>query len=204
MSTATATPTVTLFPAFLKLAGKRALVVGAGPVAASKVDGLLAAGAIVRVVAPEVHAAIAVAPVEIVRRRFDASDLDDVWYVVAAAPREVNRAVAAAAQERRIFVNAVDDPENASVYLGGVVRRSGLTLAISTDGQAPALAGLLREGLEQLLPDDLDRWLEVSRTERARWQKDGVPMEARRLELLEAINRLYAERLSPESETRRP
>jgi uroporphyrin-III C-methyltransferase/precorrin-2 dehydrogenase/sirohydrochlorin ferrochelatase len=194
MSTATAAPAGTLFPAFLKLAGKRTLVVGGGPVAASKLDGLLTVGAIVRVVAPDVVAAIAAAPVEIVRRPFDPRDLDDVWYVVAAAPPEVNRAVAAAAYERRVFVNAVDDPENASVYLGAIVRRNGLTLAISTDGHAPALAGLLREGLDALLPHDLDRWLAVSRVERARWQKEGVPMESRRYELLVAINQLYAER----------
>jgi uroporphyrin-III C-methyltransferase/precorrin-2 dehydrogenase/sirohydrochlorin ferrochelatase len=184
----------TLFPAFLKLAGKRAVVVGAGPVAASKLEALLAAGARVRVVAPAVVDAIAQAPVEIERRSFEPADLDDAWYVVAAAPPAVNRAVAAAAHARRLFVNAVDDPENASVYLGAVVRRDGFTLAISTDGKAPALAGLLREGLEAVLPHDLAEWLRVADEERRRWKAEDVPMEARRSQLLEAINRLYAER----------
>jgi uroporphyrin-III C-methyltransferase/precorrin-2 dehydrogenase/sirohydrochlorin ferrochelatase len=184
----------TLFPAFLKLAGKRVVVVGAGPVAASKLEALLAAGANVRVVAPDIVEAIAQAPVEIVRRPFVASDLDDAWYVVAAAPPEVNRAAAAAASARRLFVNAVDDPDNASVYLGAVVRRDGFTLAISTDGRAPALAGLLREGLDALLPHDLDTWLRVAQTERKRWLAEGVPMEQRRGQLLVAINQLYAER----------
>ena len=145
-------------------------------------------------VAPQVVDAIEDAPVEIERRAFDPRDLDDAWYVVAAAPPSVNRAVAAAANERRLFVNAVDDPENASVYLGAVVRRDGLTLAISTDGHAPALAGLLREGLDAVLPHDLDAWLRVAQTERQRWLAEGVPMEARRYELLMAINRLYAAR----------
>ena len=184
----------TLFPAFLKLAGKQVLVVGAGPVAASKLEGLLSAGARVRVVAPEVVEAIAQAPVDIERRAFAESDLDDVWYVVAAAPPAVNRAVAAAAESRRIFVNAVDDPDNASVYLGGVVRRDGFTLAISTDGRAPALAGLVREGLDALLPHDLDAWLRVAGEERRRWKTEAVPMERRRGQLLVAINRLYEER----------
>jgi uroporphyrin-III C-methyltransferase / precorrin-2 dehydrogenase / sirohydrochlorin ferrochelatase len=183
-----------LFPAFLKLAGKRVLVVGAGPVAASKLEGLLIAGALVKVVAPDVVEAIAQAPVEIARRPFDESDLDDVWYVVAAAPPPVNRAVAAAAAARRLFVNAVDDPENASVYLGAIVRRDGFTLAISTDGRAPALAGLVREGLDALLPHDLDAWLRVADEERKRWKTEGVPMEERRSQLLVAINRLYEER----------
>jgi uroporphyrin-III C-methyltransferase/precorrin-2 dehydrogenase/sirohydrochlorin ferrochelatase len=183
-----------LFPAFLKLAGKRVLVVGAGPVAASKLDGLLSAGALVRVVAPDVVEAIAQAPVEIARRPFEESDLDDVWYVVAAAPPPVNRAVAVAAAARRLFVNAVDDPENASVYLGAIVRRDGFTLAISTDGRAPALAGLVREGLDAVLPHDLDAWLRVAGEERLRWKADGVPMEQRRPQLLVAINKLYADR----------
>lgn len=192
--TTVSAPVAMLFPAFLKLAGRRVVVVGAGPVAASKLEGLLTAGAIVRVVAPDMVPAVASAPVDLLRRPFQPGDLDDAWYVVAAATPAVNRAVASAAEARQLFVNAVDDPENASVYLGAVVRKPGLTLAISTDGYAPALAGLLREGLEALLPHDLDRWLEVSRLERLRWKAQGVPMEARRSELLVAINRLYAER----------
>lgn len=181
-----------LFPAFLKLAGRKVLLVGAGPVGASKLQGLLDAGALVTVVAPEVHPDVAAAPVAIHRRPFEVSDLDDVWYVVAAAPPEVNRAVAAAAAERCLFVNAVDDPPNATVYLGGVVRREGVTVAISTSGRAPALAGLLREGIDALLPRDLPAWLEVADRERARWKAEAVPMEARRGQLLDALNAIYA------------
>jgi uroporphyrin-III C-methyltransferase/precorrin-2 dehydrogenase/sirohydrochlorin ferrochelatase len=183
-----------LFPTFLKLAGRRVLVVGGGPVAASKLQALLAAGANVTVVAPDVVEAIVSQPVCIERRPFEPGDLDGAWFVVAAAPPEVNRAVAAAAEERRLFVNAVDDPAHATAYLGGVVRKNGITIAISTDGRAPALAGLLREGLEAVLPGDLDRWLEQSDVLRPEWRREGVPMEQRRPRLLEAINRLYEER----------
>ena len=169
--------TATLFPAFLKLTGRRVVVVGAGPVGASKIDSLLAAGADVTVVAPEVVPAVETAPVRIERRRFEPDDLDGAWFVVAAAPPDVNRAVRAAADARQLFVNAVDDPPNATAYLGGIVRKHGVTLAISTDGRAPALAGLLREGLETLLPDDIEAWLEVSRRERENWKRGDVPME---------------------------
>jgi uroporphyrin-III C-methyltransferase/precorrin-2 dehydrogenase/sirohydrochlorin ferrochelatase len=189
--------TDTLFPAFLKLAGRKVVVVGAGPVGASKIDGLLAAGADVTVVAPDVVPAVAQAPVRIERRRFEPADLDGAWFVVAAAPPAVNEAVREAAEARQLFVNAVDDPPNATAYLGGIVRKHGVTVAISTDGRAPALAGLLREGLETLLPDDVEAWLEVSRQERANWKRDGVPMENRRPLLLEAINRLYHAREVP-------
>ncbi len=184
-----------LLPLFLTLTGRRVLLVGAGPVAAGKLDQLLAAGADVRVVAlavdPRVERAGVAAGVRIDRRAFIPSDLDDVWLVVAAATSEVNREVARAAEARRIFVNAVDDPANASAFLSGVVRRQGVTIAISTSGDAPALTALLREGLDAVLPEDLDAWLEESRVQRAIWRRDGVPMQARRRLLLEALNRLY-------------
>ena len=183
-----------LFPTFLKLGGRRVLVVGAGPVAAGKLHGLLDAGAAVTVVAPEVVAEIAAAPVAIVRRPFESADLDGVSYVVAAAPPAVNREVAAAATARGIFVNAVDDIESASAYAGAVVRRAGVTIAISTDGEAPALAGLVREALEALLPDDLDEWMACAREARREWLEQKVPMAERRPLLLDALNRLYTRR----------
>ena len=183
-----------LFPAFLRLTGKRVLVVGAGPVAASKLKALIDAEADITVVAPVVHADIEAEAVTIHRRPFEVSDLDGVWYVVAAAPPEVNRAVSAAAAARHLFVNAVDDPPNASVYLGAIVKRDGVTLAISTSGRAPAMAGLLREGLDRLLPVDLPAWLRVADEERVRWKAEGIPMEARRPELLRALNAIYVGR----------
>jgi siroheme synthase-like protein len=183
-----------VFPVFLKLAGRRVVVVGGGPVAASKLRSLVDAEAAVTVIAPTVVDAIASAPVEVIRRTFRAEDLDGAWYVVAAAPPEVNRAVAAAAHERHLFVNAVDDLENASAYLGAVLRRAGVTVALSTDGEAPALVGLMREALEAVLPDDLERWMETARDARQRWLAEGVPMEKRRPLLLEALNELYEKR----------
>jgi siroheme synthase-like protein len=183
-----------VFPVFLKLAGRRVVVVGGGPVAASKLRSLIDAEASVTVIAPEVVEAIASAPVEVVRRPFRAEDLDGAWYVVAAAPPEVNRTVAAAAHERNLFVNAVDDLENASAYLGAVLRRAGVTIALSTDGEAPALVGLMREALEAVLPDDLDTWMETARDARRQWLAEGIPMEQRRPLLLEALDKLYEQR----------
>jgi uroporphyrin-III C-methyltransferase/precorrin-2 dehydrogenase/sirohydrochlorin ferrochelatase len=182
-----------LFPVFLKLHGLTVLVVGGGPVAAGKLEALLPTGARVRVVAPEVSDAVATSGAEIHRRPFRESDLDDVWFVVSAATAEVNRAVSEAARARRLFVNAVDDPPNASAYLGGVIRRSGATIAISTSGRAPALAGLLREGLEDALPGeaDLDAWFETADRLKRYWRSSGVPMADRRPELAAAIAARY-------------
>ena len=165
-----------LLPLFLKLAGRRVVLVGAGTVAAGKLDALVRAGADVRVVDPDA---------------FQPNDLDEAWLVVSAATAEVNRRVAEAADERRIFVNAVDDPPNASAYLGGVIRRSGVTIAISTSGAAPALAGILREGIDALLPTDLDRWTGCAQDLRTAWRADGVPMDQRRPQLIDALKALY-------------
>ena len=176
------------------------LLVGGGPVATGKLAGLLAAGATVTVVAPEVRPEMEQPGVVIHRRRFEDSDLDGAWLVVAAAPPEVNRAVLNAADRVRVFVNAVDDPPNASAYLGGVVRRSGVTVAISTDGRAPALAGLLREAIDALLPVDLDAWMAAADAARREWRERQVPIGDRRPLLLEALNRLYAGRRSTPAE----
>jgi siroheme synthase-like protein len=187
---------IALFPAFLKLDGRRVVIVGGGSVAASKIAALRSAGADLVVVAPEVCAQVESAGVTVRRKSFEDADLEGAWFVVAAAPPEVNRLVAAEGERRHVFVNAVDDPSNASVYLGGVVRRGGVTLSISTDGAAPALAGLLREALDVLLPVDLQTWSARAHEMRQSWRARGVPMEDRRPELLEALNALYAARRS--------
>ena len=187
-----------LLPLFVNLSGRRVVLVGGGPVAAGKLTQLLAAGADVVVVSPEVQGEIEQSGVSIERRQFMASDLDGAWLVVAAATSEVNRTVKAAADERRLFVNAVDDPANATAFLSGVVRRDGVTLAISTSGDAPGLTALLREAIDALLPRDLDEWMREAMRQRAIWKRDNVPMTARRPLLLEALNRLYDKRRSEE------
>ncbi len=93
-----------------------------------------------------------------------------------------------------MFVNAVDDPPNATAYLSGVVRRDDVTIAISTSGDAPALTSLIREALNAVLPDDLAEWLDLARRERRAWRRDGVPMDARKPLLLNALNDLYEDR----------
>jgi uroporphyrin-III C-methyltransferase / precorrin-2 dehydrogenase / sirohydrochlorin ferrochelatase len=190
----------TLFPLFLKLAGRKVLVVGGGPVAVAKVGALLETGAAVTVVAPElrrelVDLAIA-GKISTERRCYQASDLVGVWLVVAAAPPEVNQLVAAAAGSLRLFVLAVDDTSAASAYGAGTFRRGDVTVAVSTNGRAPALAGLLREGLEAVLPEELGTWSEEAVRQRAVWQAEQVPIDERRPRLLVALNRLYEARAS--------
>jgi uroporphyrin-III C-methyltransferase/precorrin-2 dehydrogenase/sirohydrochlorin ferrochelatase len=193
-----------LFPVFLRLHGRKVVLVGGGGVAAGKLDALLGTGAIVTVVAPRIRDEIARAPVTLRERPFGAGDLEDAWFVVAAATPEVNRHVRETAEALHVFVNAVDDPESASAYTGGVLRRGGVTVAVSTEGRAPALAGLLREALDAVVPEEIDEWVRTAAALRAEQRRQGIPMTRRRPLLLDALNRLYSEKrtLPPPVEVR--
>jgi siroheme synthase-like protein len=155
---------MSLFPAFLKLAGKPCLVVGAGEIAWSKITSLLDAGAAVHVVAPsardEVHLLAAQQRIRLSLRDYQPEDLTGNFLVIAATDdREVNAAVYRDAEERNILCNAVDDPPNCDFYFGSIVRRGDLQIAISTAGESPALAQRLRREIDALLPQDLGAWL---------------------------------------------
>jgi siroheme synthase-like protein len=167
---------VRTFPIALKLEGLRVLVVGDGELAETKAAALGDAGALV-----------------IRSRSFRPEDLDDCWLAVSASSREENRRVAEEARARRVFALTVDEPALSTAYGVAVVRRGGVTLAISTDGEAPALAALVREALERLLPEELERWTETARSLRREWKESGAPFSSRRPLLLRALNELYAE-----------
>lgn len=155
---------MSLFPAFIKLARRPCLVVGAGAVAAQKVQSLLAAEAQIRVVAPRVHPEItalaAAGQIEIINRAFEPDDLVQTFLVIAATDDPaVNAAVYEAAVERNILCNSVDDPPHCDFYFGSVVSRGDLQIAISTAGESPALAQRLRKEIDAQLPEDLGPWL---------------------------------------------
>jgi siroheme synthase-like protein len=134
------------------------LVVGGGQVAVRKVDGLLAAGALVTVVAPEVDAAIgARSGVTLKRRPYAASDLAGQWLVVAATnDPAVQRQVALDAEAAGVWINAADDPDNCSFTLPAVERRGSVIVAVSTQGESPALASHLRDRIAEWLPANVD------------------------------------------------
>jgi uroporphyrin-III C-methyltransferase/precorrin-2 dehydrogenase/sirohydrochlorin ferrochelatase len=185
-----------LLPLFLDLSGKDVLVVGAGVVATRKVADLVAVRAMVRVVAPrvtdELKAASAAGSITLHERGFEERDVDDAWLVLASTDdAAVQTRVAAACERARVFCVAVDDPPNASAYGGAIVRRGPVTIAISTSGEAPALARLLREVLEQALPDE--GFVDAARALRERWKADKTPMASRFGELVQA----FKERSAP-------
>lgn len=176
-----------LYPLFLKLEGRDVLVVGAGSVAERKIADLVAAGARVRVVSPEATDAVEGlaerGEIAWEARAFEERDLDGAWLVIAAtSDAGAQRRAAEGAESRRVFVIAVDDLPNATAYSGAVIRRDPFLVAISSSAAAPALTRLLREVLEQALPDDA--WVEAARALRDKWKREGTPMSSRFGELV--------------------
>jgi len=138
--------TARYYMACLDLTGRAVLVVGAGRVALEKTEGLLAAGAAVTVVAPQILPAVSDLEVEIVRRGYRTDDLDGKFLVVAAtATTSVNRRVFRDAEARALLCNVVDVPDLCSFILPAVHRHEPIAVAVSTGGASPALAQHLRD-----------------------------------------------------------
>jgi len=176
---------MSLFPLFLKLEGRKCLVVGAGNVAQSKIRSLLDSGAKVRVIAPQANSAVEewahTGVITWGARSFEASDLDGTVLVIAATSSSaVNETIFREAQQRNILCNAVDDPEHCDFYYGAVVRRGQLQIAISTEGQSPTLAQRIRRELEAQFGPEYAGWVEELGKVRAQLFASDIEPERRR------------------------
>ncbi len=162
-----------MFPIYLRLEGRDCLVVGAGTIAAPKVESLLRAGAAVTVVAPRAADAVlaqhARGSLVWLERAFQETDLDGRFLVVTATDvQAVNHAVAEAARRRNVLCNSVDDPPDCDFFYPSVVQRGDLQIAISTAGKSPALAQRLRAEIDAILPQDAGAWLDAVGSTRER------------------------------------
>jgi precorrin-2 dehydrogenase/sirohydrochlorin ferrochelatase len=149
---------------FVKLKGKRCLVVGAGKVGEPKIGSLIGTGARVHVVALEaseaVHQWSGDGKITLEIRPFASGDLDGTFLaVVATASRDLNSSIYHEAQQRGILCNVVDVPEYCDFYYPAVVRRGDLQIAVSTNGQSPSLAQKLRQQLERQFGPGYARWV---------------------------------------------
>ena len=156
---------MSMLPIFLKLTGRQCLLVGAGNVALDKIGVLLNTGVRLRVIAPDalprIHQLAAESKLEWIARRFEPSDLDGNFLVIAATDSpQVNAAVYQSCVERNILCNSVDDIPNCDFFFGSIVSRGNLQIAISTTGESPALAQHLRREIDAQLPADLGEWLD--------------------------------------------
>lgn len=157
-----------LFPIFLKLNGRRALVVGGGKMAAVRAKQLISAGAKVTVVSPEVGNEIErlakAKSVVLVRRGFRRADLSRRYFIVIAATDDpkAQGVVFEASERLGILCNVVDRPASCNFYMPAIVHRGDLKIAISTSGRSPALAGKLRKCLEEAVPENAADLVEIA------------------------------------------
>lgn len=168
-----------LFPIFLKLEGRRCLVVGGGQVGTQKIAGLLEAGAKVAVIDPNPSVAVREflgTKVAWHVRKYIPSDLDGVYLVIAAtSDPEVNQHIYSEAQRRGILANVVDVPPLCDFYYPAVVRRGELVVAVSSQGESPNLAQRVRDEISQLLPDDMEAAVKRIGDERRRILREHAP-----------------------------
>ena len=178
---------MSLFPIFLKLEGRRCLVVGAGTVAEQKIQGLIEAEGNVQVVAPQATDLVREwadsGVIDWQARTFDVKDLEGKFLViVATSARELNESIFREAQQRQILCNVVDDPPHCDFYYPSVVRRGDLQIAISTAGHSPALAQRLRRELELQFGPEYGEWLSrLGDVRQKLFAADIDPEERRRL-----------------------
>src|SRR5882672_5534799 len=156
---------MSLFPMFVKLVGRRVVVVGGGEIATGKIASLLQSGAKVHIVSPALNSALATLlrenKIEWSEKEFTPGDLEGAFLVIAATSiPTVNESVYRAADARGLLCNAVDDIQNCHFYYGSIVQRGDLQIAISTNGKSPALAQRLRRELEAQFGPEYENWLE--------------------------------------------
>lgn len=177
------------FPMMVRVEGRKCLVVGAGKVAEEKIAGLLASGAQITVASPQAVPSIRKwardGGLTWRKRKFSPGDVRGAFLVIAAtnAPG-VNKSVYEACRKLGVLCNAVDDPENCDFFYPAVVRRGALQIAISTNGNSPALASRLRRQLEKQFGPEWGEWIgEIGRVRR-KLLSDGTSPQVRRERLL--------------------
>ncbi len=152
-----------LYPIMVNMNGKPVVIIGGGEVAARKVSDLIEAGAQVKVISPEFNNEIINAEklfsdrIILTKRKYRNGDLDGAYLVFSATnDMKVNAEVFSEAEERKILINAVDDPPSCSFYIPSFARKGDLIFALSTSGASPAMAARLRREIEKYIPENIE------------------------------------------------
>ncbi len=156
------------YPIFLDIAGKRCVIVGGGKVAERKCMPLLASGAKVTVISPEITSLLEKqrekGMLRHIGRNYRAGDIRSAFLVIVATDSaEINRGVVSDAESQGVLLNVVDNPSLCNFIVPSVLRRRHLTIAVSTGGVSPAMARTIRKGLEQLYGPDFSKYLRFLR-----------------------------------------
>jgi uroporphyrin-III C-methyltransferase len=160
----TAEPKNQLFPIFMKMHQLQLLIVGGGYVGLEKVTAVLenSPHADITLVSPEIRGEIVEMSkqypnLKLIYKIFEINDLEEKdLIIVATNDKPLNQQIKGWARERRIITNVADTPDFCDFYLGSVVKKGSLKLAISTNGKSPTLAKRIREVLEDAFPDELE------------------------------------------------
>jgi precorrin-2 dehydrogenase/sirohydrochlorin ferrochelatase len=196
-------PPPKVFPMFLKLEGRRCLVVGAGTIAEGKIGGLIATDAAIRVIAPEATAQVQTwageGKIDWERRKFLTSDLQGVFLVVAATSSTlVHEEIFAEAKKLGVLCNVVDVPHLCDFFYPAIVRRGSLQIAISTAGESPALSQRLRKELEQQFGPEYEAWVTAIGEARSELATRNLSAEDRKEILHELASREFYEKFRDE------
>jgi siroheme synthase-like protein len=166
------------YPVNLVVEGRPCLVVGGGAVAQRKVDGLLACGALVTVVAPSIDPSLAGRPVRFERRPYDRGEAAGYRLVIAATgDPAVDAAVSEDADAAGVWVNVADDPQRCTFTLPAVARRGDLLVAVSTGGGSPAMAAWLRDRIASELGEEYEVLLRLLSEARMTIRRSGRSTE---------------------------
>ena len=187
-------------PIFLKIKGRRCVVIGGGEVATRKVTMLLKAGGEVAVISPELDHELAelheAGKISFHQGTFQPEQLDGACLVVAATDDgTTNRAVSEAAHQRNIPVNVVDSPQLCSFTMPSIVDRSPIVIAISSSGVAPVLARLIRARIETMVPATYGRLAALAAEFRTQVKQRFASMQERRIFWEEVFQGPIAERV---------
>ena len=157
-----------LFPVFVKLNKLRTLLIGAGNIGLEKLTAIVNNSRHARItivaetVSPEVYALVLNYPnIKVKQKSFDVSDLEDVDIVFAATNNYIlNEEIRVVTHEKGLLINVADKPDLCDFYLGSIVQKGDLKIAISTNGKSPTIAKRLKQILNEGLPAELDETLQ--------------------------------------------
>ena len=150
------------FPLCINLEDKRFLVVGYGRIAKRKLKAISEFTSNIKIITKELTEEELGKGIEIVNKCFDEKDLEGVDFVITATGnREQDEAVVASCKAKGIPVNAADDREECDFFLPGIIKRGDLVVSVSTSGKSPAYSRHLREQIEDMIPDNIEKVLDI-------------------------------------------
>jgi precorrin-2 dehydrogenase/sirohydrochlorin ferrochelatase len=198
-----------LFPLFINIKHKKVLVVGAGQVAARKIEKLLPFEAHLKVVAKNITteveqwSKVSSNNIELHCRGYEESDLDQIDFaIIAADDIELQKKIYALCFERKIPINCVDSPEYCSFIFPALIVDGDVTIAINTAGKAPGLSRFLRQKIENYLPNDLNEIVNILSAFRKEQKEKGLSFTERAVQFESMAKSLLDNKFFPEGSPR--